>query len=187
MKPDHLNNEELEKRIPGLAEAKQANQFNVPDRYFESLSADIIKKIDALPDLEKLNKANPFAVPGGYFDSLPTTIQQRIIDKKKRKSIFEEWASIAFRPKYALAFAAVIILFIFGIRFMMKPSVLPKEENEISLEEIQNSNYLAELDESVMVEILEQQNMAAGTTEDSSLEQYLMDNNVEVSQIEKQL
>ena len=186
MKTEYLNNEEFEKKIPGLAEAKQANSFNVPDGYFESLSETVIQKIEALPDLEKLNKANPYAVPGGYFDSLPTTIQQRIIEGKKKKSVFGEWTTIAFRPKYALAFAAVVVLFVFGIRYMMKPSVLPKEENEISLEEIQNSNYIAELDESMMVEILEQQNIAPGTNEDS-LEQYLMDNNVDVSQIENQL
>ena len=187
MKPANFNDDELEKGTNGLSELKKENPFKVPDHYFDSLPNQIMDKIEALPDLQRINKANPYRVPEGYFDSVPASVQQRILEEKNKKSIFGGLASISFRPKYSLALAVVIVLVIFGIKFFTKPSSLKAPENYFSLEEIQNSASFAELDEATLVDALEHQNKKATAPVDNSIEQYLIDNNIDISQIENRL
>ena len=187
MKPDYLNDDELEKTAPGLSKLKKENPFVVPENYFESLAENIQQKINAVPDLERMKKDNPFFVPPGYFDSLPSTVQQRIIDRKKQNNVFGEWISIAFRPKYTLALASIIILLFFGIRYLTTPAIPENLEKYITLEDLQNFSYVAELDENMLIELLEQQNKNNVLEEDKSIEQYLIDNGIDVSQIENHL
>lgn len=187
MKSEYNNDDDLEKMAPGLSQVKKENPFKVPEDYFTGLPNSILQKIEALPDLEKLNKANPYQVPDDYFDSIPSAVQQRIIEEKNKKRFFRGWASISFRPAYALALVVVVVLVAFGIRFFTKPSDLQAPENYFSLEEIQNSACFAELDEAAIVDVLEQQNKNTTTEDDNSLEQYLIDNNIDISQIENRL
>lgn len=187
MKPDYLNDDEPEKNAPGLSKLKKENPFSIPENYFESLADNIQQKIQAIPDLERTKKENPFLVPPDYFDALPTTIQQRIVDSKKKERVFGEWISFALRPKYALAFASIVILLVFGIRYIRKQTILETPEKYITLEDLQNSTYVAELDESMLIELIEQQNKNNSVQEDNSIEQYLIDNGIEVAQIENHL
>lgn len=187
MTPDNLSDDELKKLAPGLSKLKNENPFRVPDNYFDSLPDTIQQKINALPDLERMNKENPFSVPEGYFDSLPMNIQQRIVDEKKKKSIFGEWLSISFRPKYALAFVTVVLLALFGIMYLMKPKTVEAPDNYVSCEDVKNSSCFNDIDESTLVEILEHQDKNANVKEDNSIEQYLMDNDIDISQLENHL
>ena len=187
MKPEYLNDDDLEKAAPGLSKLKNENPFRVPENYCESLAEDVQKKIHAFADLERMNKENPFQVPENYFSALPTLVQQRIIDGKKKRPVFGKWISISLRPKYALAFAAVIILLIFGIKYITKPTTLHAPEKYLSMEELQSSSYLAELDESMLIDVLEQQTNSDEVNDNDTLEQYLMDNGIDISQIENNL
>lgn len=187
MKSANFSDDELEKRTNGLSELKKENPFKVPDQYFDSLPNQIMDKIETLPDLQRINKTNPYRVPEGYFDSIPASVQQRILEEKNKKSIFRGLTSISFLPKYSLALAVIIVLVIFGIKFFTKPSTLKAPENYFSLEEIQNSACFAELDEATLVDALRQQNNTITTPVDNSIEQYLIDNNIDISQIENRL
>ncbi|MCX6292126.1 MAG: hypothetical protein NT126_10220 [Bacteroidetes bacterium] len=187
MKPDLLSDDELEKLAPELSKIKKENPFRVPENYFDSLAGEIQHKISELPDLERMNKKNPFAVPEGYFDSLPSLVQQRIIDAKNKKSIFGEWISISLRPKYALAVVMVIILCIAGIRYLSKPVKVESPDNYLSCDDIQNSSYLATMDESTLVEALELQSGSTEVNENAGMEQYLIDNDIDISQLENHL
>src|SRR5436853_7680437 len=117
MKPDYLNDDELEKMAPKLSKLKRENPFRVPDNYFDSLADNIQQKINALPHLEKMSNENPFAVPEGYFDSLPTAIQHRIVEEKEKRRTSGEWIAILYRPKY-LAAAILVAFAIFGIKYL---------------------------------------------------------------------
>jgi hypothetical protein len=182
MKPDFLNDDELENNAPGLSKMKKENPFSVPENYFESLADNIQQKINSIPELERINKENPFQVPENYFESLPSAVREKIAGNKK-KNIFEDWISISWNPKYAFAAAAIIIVVILGINYLNRNIPLNKSENFVTNEEIQSSAYLADLDESVLIEQLEEQSMNSQVNEDNSIEQYLIENNIDVSQI----
>ncbi len=185
MKPDFLNDDELDKPGPELSKIKKENPFKVPENYFDSLTNNIQQKINALTDFEKTSLENPFKVPEGYFDSLPTAIQQRIVDQK-RKPVFGEWISKVFRPKYVLAFASIIVLLIVGIKYFTKSSLTDPQDNHFSCEEIKSSSYIADVDESMLIDILEQENKGT-VKDDNSIEQYLIDNDIDISQLENHL
>jgi hypothetical protein len=184
MKPEYLKDDEPEKGSL-LSSVRKENPFLVPENYFDSLPGNIMKKIDALPDIDRMKKENPFLVPDGYFESLASTVQRRIADEKK-KNILEEWISVLLRPKYSLSFAAAIVILILGIKYFTKsPDSEPR--GVLSYTEVRNSDYMADLDESTLVDILEQENKDENINEDSGLEQYLMDNDIDVYQIENRL
>jgi hypothetical protein len=184
MKPDYLNDDKL----PGeLSKLKKENPFIVPANYFDSLAGNVQQKIDALPDLEKTSPGfSGFRVPDGYFDSLPMAVQQRIADAKK-KNIFEEWIAVVLLPKFSLSLSIFIILLIFGIKYFTKTAGTKSSTDALSYNEIINSEYVSELDESVLIDILEDENRNESVNEDNSLEQYLIDNDVDISQLENRL
>lgn len=67
MSEDNLN-------IDDLNFSDKEDNFSLPENYFDSFSARLLKKIAAdneltdYPLLTSLQKKNPFAVPAGYFD-----------------------------------------------------------------------------------------------------------------------
>ena len=185
---DNESDPDFSKEAPGLYKISKENPFRVPDNYFDSLADNIQQKINALPDLERMNRENPFSVPDSYFETLPTAIQQRIIDGKNKRSVAAEWISIVLRPKYTLALATFIILLVFGIKYLTKPGSFESPDNFLSCEEVQNSSYFSDLDESILVDVLEnEQTKNPGIREDNSMEQYLLDNDIDISQLENRL
>ncbi len=186
MRPDYLNDDESENPTPGFSNVNKKNPFIVPENYFDSLADNIQAKINALPDVEKMSRENLFRVPEGHFDSLPSSVQQRIMDGKK-KNMLEEWISIALRPKYSVSFAILVIVAIFGIKYFLKPTTSEKPGSSLSYNEVMNSEYIAQLDEASLIDMLEQEDKDNGVKEDNSLEQYLMDNDLDISQIEDHL
>jgi len=176
---------EIIRKVLGVPEMR-----SVPENYFDSLSENVMQNIAAVPDFEKVSSENPFKVPEGYFDSLPTVIQQRIVEGKN-KSVFEEWiAALRFKPKYVFAVAAVTILLVFGIKYFTTSPVIEVQNNYLSCEEVKSSSYMNDMDETTLIDVLEQENKSTSketVKEDNSIEQYLLDNNVDISQLEKRL
>jgi len=187
MKPDSPEYDDLKRLAPGLSRLKNENPFSVPDHYFDSLSENIQKKIQTLPDFERTSPENPFRVPEGYFDSLPGTTRQRILEGKEKQSIFGEWISTVLRPKVSLPFATLIVLIISGIVYFKRPTVLTVPDNSLTCEEIKTSSCIEDIDETMLIEVLEQQQNSGNVKEDKSLEQYLIDNDIDISQLEKRL
>jgi hypothetical protein len=183
MKSGYLNDDELPE---GLSNLKKENPFRVPDDYFDSLEDHVMQKISTIPDVEKMSRENVFNIPDRYFDSLPSSIHQRIADEKK-KSIFEEWIAIVLEPKYSLALATFIILAIFGIKYFTRPVVVESPDNMLSYADVRNSGFITEMDESTLVDMLEQENNNDTLKEDSGMEQYLLDNDIDISQLENRL
>ncbi len=158
------------------------NSFKVPDGYFEMLPSKIMDKIDSQPDFNKSTEVNPFSVPEGYFEKLPIQIADRISTSAK-PSIPSFIANLK-RPRFAIpiGFASLVLIALVVLFSQKKLSVQP--EKEISYDELENSSYFDSFDEDLLLGMVPIQNTEAA---DDSLEQYLLDNNIEISQIENEL
>ena len=177
MKKD-LNKEEEQLRV---AIKGNENFFTVPSGYFDELSEKVFAQIEALPDFDKSSPANPFEVPNNYFENLPSIVSERIV---KRKSRLEIWLSEIQRPRIAIPIAFATLIILAGIFFMKQKSIVNHQSQEISVEDLRNSTYIQAIDEDLFVDVLASQKEI---TSDDSLEQYLIDNNIELTQIENNL
>jgi hypothetical protein len=157
------------------------NPFTVPSGYFEELPGKISDQLNALPDFEKASSVNPFSVPDNYFENLSEEISQKLKTNKQRPL---SWLDSLLRPRIAIptAFAAIIILA--GLFYFKQQSGILPQQEEFTVEDLSNSYFLETIDEGLIAEILD--NQKADTTKDN-LEQYLIDNNIEISQIENAL
>jgi len=176
MKKD-INKEEEKIR----AALKGKDFFTVPSGYFEELPGKISDQIKALPDFDKSAEANPFEVPADYFEKLPNEISGKIVS---RKSKLETWLANIQRPRIAIPIAFATIIFLAGLFFLKQKTIVQPEAQELTIDDIKNSNYLLGIDEEIFVDVFAGQTDA---TSDESLEQYLIDNNIDLTQIENKL
>ncbi len=186
MKMSHLdknNNFRLTERPEDLS---PVDSFKVPDGYFDTLETQIIAKIELISQLEKTATKDQFSVPANYFEELPAAIQQRISFPEKKYKL-KEWMTILLRPQISLAFASLIILLWFALK-TRETKIIESPASVITLEDLGNSEYLHELDEYTLIEMLatQQEIGSANITTDPYVE-YLLDHNIEISQIETNL
>ena len=182
-----LNDEELEKLAPSLFGMKRESPFKVPEGYFDSLADNMILQIQNLPDFESVAKENHFVIPGGYFDSLPTIIQERIIAGTARKFSITEWIlQNFFQPKYILAFASVALIVVFGARYMTR-TISVDYYSSLTIAEISNSGYLADIDENLIVEQLGSLSLNNTNSSDKGDEDYLIDNDIDLNTLSEQI
>lgn len=172
-----MNNEELynsEDKLRKLAGTAEGT-MKTPDGYFNKLNADIMQKTAGLP---KENK-EAFQVTEHYFEDLPLKIADRIAAGKSSSPLFTLKRVLA-----PLAIAALL-----AIGFFFGPDVSTKNtdaEEIITAQELHEAGILMEMDEEALVEQLAGQNDFNMSATDS-LTQYLLDNNIEQSQLENQL
>ncbi|MCX6274592.1 MAG: hypothetical protein NTV09_05250 [Bacteroidetes bacterium] len=174
----------------GMAEGQSGNPFATPDGYFESLNSDVMKKIESLPDFETTSSENPFKVPAGYFDSLPTIVQQRIIDLNAKGFTVTGWISgILSRPapKYALAFASVVLVVVFSTLYFTRTVSVEYATQQAPESEQLDAAYLQQLDESDLADLYAQQTSVVTESQDDGMENYLLDNDIDMNSITDQL
>lgn len=171
-----IEEEKLRELLKGID-----NSFTVPPGYFEKLPDNIMDKINSLPDFEKKAVNNPFIVPDGYFENLPSEISVKITSQK---SILYTWLNNLQRPRIAIPIAFATIILLAGLFFYQQSTYTKSTQQEITADEISNSTYMFSIDEDLFVDVLSNQN---DNVSDESLEQYLIDNNIDLSQIENKL
>ena len=81
----------------------KSDHFKVPEGYFESLPAEVTKKINAIS-----NRNGAFSVPDNYFESFPKSIQWRLKLEQKTRRIPQKKVRILHA-----AVIAVLLLFSF--------------------------------------------------------------------------
>jgi hypothetical protein len=180
-----MEDEESEPITPVLSRLKNENPFAVPADYFESLNAEVMKKIEALPDFESVSSANPFHTPDGYFDSLPEHIRQKISDSKSKRIPLATWISETFSrpaPRIALAFASVAIIVAFSISYFTRTIHVDYSAEVVNDADQLNAAYLSQLDESVLTDVLAEETSVTAN-QDESLENYLLDNDIDLNSI----
>ena len=164
---------------PGNPELKGVSRelpFAVPPGYFELLEAYLVDATrPALDDQPPV----PFTVPEGYFEKLPYAIRERLPAGRERRPVR------LLRPAFGLSLAAVCLLLFLLIRpGNREPGAAG---SDLSYEDLSASGYLGELDEDVLIHALE-----AGTAEsiqhpDADIEEYLIENHVDLDQLTNEL
>ena len=170
MKQEAESYEERLKQLSG-----SGKEFKVPANYFEELP-DRISKMVQDPDFESEPAVNPFRTPDGYFHRLPIEVSDRITSGARVPS-YRPFPRLA-----SLALASIIIAAC--VLFIVKVQHYNPTRSQITLEDIRKSNYLYAIDEDLIVDAYMN---VEKTSTNESIEQYLIDNNIDISQIEKAL
>ena len=154
---------------------------------------DIQEELTELaPFLSKIPKQQPneqFAVPSDYFDKLSSAIFEQTIDKEETVIIQEAepqpswldqiiWTLQALlQPKYAIAFATVLLLAVTGV-FLLQPA---SNADDLTLAEIDTyiEENIDQFDEDLLVEFVPTDTETTLDMEASELEEYIEDNILE--------
>ena len=177
---DNLKNIEEEK-LKELLKGHE-NPFLTPNSYFENLSDSIIQRVYAQPDFNVKAATSPFAVPDGYFENLSSQISNKVIASKTLRRPF--WLSNIFRPAFSIPIAFASIIFIASLLYLSQNKNIPITDQEITLEDFNESDYLQNIDESVFVDLITFDNT---NTKDDSIVEYLLENEIDVVQLVNEL
>jgi hypothetical protein len=165
-----INNEE-----ENIRKFTKGNEpFSVPKDYFEKLPDGVMGKINAIP----AESSNPFDVPKGYFNSLSSEISEKIADKSNSIPVWKQ----LLLPQYMIPASLAVILIIAGFYFMNQKSV-NHTELEFTTNDLQNSTIVMDIEESLIVEFISDENIAT----EEYIEEYLIENNIEYNEIENEL
>ena len=186
----HLTEEELEKSAPLLFGLKSKPNseigFQVPEGYFDSLPSDVMLKIESSPDFEASQLANPYKTPEGYFDSLPSIVQQRIYEQSKKKRILSGLFPQIFSnqvPRFSLAIASLLLIVLFSIKYFNRTIKVEYVNSDQETEQLE-SFYLSQLDETVLLEAYSEEQV---TSDNNEIENYLIENNIDLNLISEHL
>lgn len=139
------------------------------------------------PKLFGLDKKNPFEVPDGFFDSFSSNVQDKIAAQKK-KSVWNLIFETVVKPKIAIPVLASVCLLTVGIKFIYMPAtIINTDEATITYSDLSQSIYLADIDESVLTDALYSTSATTNSTSKTEIENYLIENNIDVNDLEKAL
>ena len=139
------------------------------------------------PLLKNMSRENPFKAPEGYFDSFPTLISERIASQKSKPGWIIFFQNV-FQPKYVVALFVFAVAVTSGIIYFNRQPAANDQEIILSYEDLNSSNYIAQFDESDLIDAY----MADGNGDKSNesnteIENYLLDNQTDISIIENEL
>ena len=186
------NNDELRDLAPILSSIERKEVFSVPANYFDSLSDQIMERVSAPPVFEEITAANPFIVPENYFEGLPLDIIKRIEVSQSKKFSLAGLLAQVMRPKFSLTLITACFALLICIRFFEKPILLNVAQitAEVSISE---SDVLGEVDENTLMNVAAEENASVikvtnnKSAGDKSVEDYIINNNIDISDIAKEL
>lgn len=148
------------------------------------------------PLLNTISRENPFKVPDGYFDSLPALIAERIAKENSKPERIVSFKKI-FHPRYAvrhsesvlwrIAACLLIAALISGVVYFNQPDINNNPELALTYDDISNSVYMYDLDENLLIEELAQYGDESSAGDQAEIENYLIENQADFSQIENEL
>ncbi len=192
-KDHHIENEgeDLNGLSPQLNGLNGKNPFNPSEAYFDAFTSKLQNRIEdeediraMAPTLLSIDRYNPFEVPAEYFDELPTIIQEKAIADKKAPAILG-WLQILFRPRFAVPLILTIVIAFSGIGYLNTDSDKNVETEELSLED--NLYYISENDIIDQLTADASLNPSADAEDENSIENYLIDNNIDESNLSLEL
>ena len=156
--------------------------FQVPNDYFNQLSQNISCQVSALPDFEysPLIVAKTFSVPANYFNELPALITDRISETNSEKSLLK----VIFNRRVLVPALLAAAMFIGGFFYFSRNQTFTINEQSCSIDELNNSQYLQSINQTDLIDFLSDQSTDKET---DAFDQYLLDNDVDISQLEKNL
>ena len=190
----------LNELAPELSKLRSKDRFFRSERnpdtandYFNSFGSRLQSRMEDLDELEanaptllSIGKSNSFAVPSDYFDDLPTRIQDRV-QKSSSNSSITEWLLLLIKPRFAFPMIVILFLAFAGINFMNKNAELNAiaPPNELSLED-----HLYYIEESEIIEQLSEKmsrDNSIQSENENNIEDYLLDNDVDESNLNNEL
>lgn len=161
---------------------------NVPEGYFDSLPSFI----QSQAILSDIKKENPFVVPANYFDYLPARIQEKVHAKKTSwiDSILEK----LFSPRLAYALSITILLTAAGIYYFNQNEKII--ENNVALSELNKTELIETAndiipDENFIIDELTAEGIDPSESENKTnsdeIENYLIENNVDINTLIKEM
>ena len=142
--------------------------FTVPQNYFENLSSQIESRI-AIDQINTLVANDGFTTPANYFNRLNAEILSRTVDISPKTKVVRLWSSDLMR--YASA-ACFIILTASGLYLNQQNTI-----KQVRSAEIANEQMLYDIDESVIIEHLqENKSITSSVASDSEMEDYILNN-----------
>jgi hypothetical protein len=174
------HNEEKKSLLDTLEKGGVSGGFCVPENYFEMLSEKISDKVQSIPNLSSVPKETAFEVPDGYFVHLEYAIRENISSETTSiPAQIERWYR---RPKLVLAYASVLVIIVFSSVYLLTITNAVTEK-DILFNDIYNSDYVNELDESSLAAMLDESSSPSST----QLEDYMIDNNIDISTLTDEL
>ncbi|HEY6161393.1 MAG TPA: hypothetical protein VI112_09225 [Bacteroidia bacterium] len=173
-----------------LRSLDKQNAFTIPENYFEELQGNVASRIS----LESLKKQDAFEVPGGYFDALTGKIGERVQEEKKAPVIIR-----LFRENVRYIAAAASVALIVGLAFYLQRGNTTVNENlngnalamhvnvpthdDIKRYILENVSEGAILEYAEANNIVPKKEVAVEKIEKKDVENYLLENNVDVSEL----
>ena len=155
--------------------------FSVPENYFEKLESNINEKVSHIPVLYTTKSKNPFEVPAGYFSELENSIGEKVSQVKERVA----FRPLYLRPPFVTVLATALVLLVSAVTFMvLNRTGKSISEKDISFNDIYGSSYVADFDESVLMEMIDDSTLNSNTT---SFENYLIEDNTDIYTITEEL
>ncbi|WP_316805028.1 hypothetical protein [Pedobacter nototheniae] len=145
------------------------NTFEVPQHYFEELTARIQTHI-TLAEMPKAEST--FGVPENYFDTLQSRINNKIeaLEPKKQAKVVSLWSKNLF--KYASA-ACFLLISSFGFYLYQNQG---NSVSQIQSAEFANEQMLYDIDESTIIDHLETESTAKSNAKTNSVSDTEMEN-----------
>lgn len=168
-------NDPIEQNIRKLT-SNQPNSFSTPVNYFDQLHADLMTRTNIL---EKSTQ-EVYCVPTDYFETLPSQINDRVIQRSSKISF-----SFYSKPKFLIPIGLTMALIVTTCYFSFHNKNISSDTSSVTVEDIRSCGYLLDLDEQVIMDVLVKQ--SPFTNQSSDIEQYLLDNHIDISQLSSAL
>jgi hypothetical protein len=122
---------------------------------------------------ENLKGKNPFEVPETYFEKLHASVHDKIIRKKS-----PSWKKI-FRPAFAIPALILVAALIFFFQKFSEKNIV-----ELCADDLKNSSFLMNVEEYILMDYIAAQEE---NHSDYNIKQYLIENNIDITEIENEL
>ena len=176
------HNSEKKSMLDTIEKNGLSGGFSVPENYFEMLNENISDKVRSIPNLASVPKENVFEIPDGYFVHLQNAIRENVSSQTEVVNAHvEQWFR---RPKLVVSFATVLVLVIAVSSYFLSNINTPVTEKDISFNDIYASDYVCELDETSLAALIDE---PASTPSSTQLEDYMIDNNIDLSTLTDEL
>ena len=163
-----------------LSISERKNPFIIPENYFDHLSDAIQNKIllNATSGPLSSIKKEDFKTPENYFENLSGRINQRISENKEAKVISIRDYYNKFKYS-AIAVAASIAAIISIYLYYPENNSLNERPQYVSAEDISNSLYFRDIDESTIIAEINDNSPEDISNEEKDMEDYLIDNDID--------
>ncbi|MBK9542588.1 MAG: hypothetical protein IPO49_09765 [Bacteroidetes bacterium] len=183
------NIKEENEKLSGLMESlKDQHAFQVPENYFEELPASIQSQISQLPDFEKIRGCKSILGSGKLFRTASPAISNAVEQSQHAGFNLRAILAVFLRPRVTLAFASFVIVVLISVRFFTREIIITVPGDQFTMEELNRAASFEDLDESDLMDLLANQSQdISSEDQNSGIEQYLIDNDIDITQLESKL